>query len=93
MDNEAPLDTGTNEFTRPWKPRVRFVETDERVDTANNGVLGGRLTKRGAEKLRRENAPAVVNGHAIYRMEIEKVGGLRWDRWLVVCYQNRLEEG
>lgn len=70
---------------------VRLIETDERVETSNNGVLGGRLTKRGAEKLRRENAPAIVNGFPLYRMEIEKVGGWRWERWLVICYQNRLE--
>lgn len=71
---------------------VHLVETDERVETGN-GVLGGRLTRRGAEKLRRQNPPYAILGHPMYRMEIEKVGGLRWERWLVVCYQNRLEQG
>jgi hypothetical protein len=58
------------------------VETDERV-----GELGGRLTRRGAERLRATYPPR----HPGLRYEIERRGGLRWDRWIVVGYQNVLE--
>jgi hypothetical protein len=57
-------------------------ETDECV-----GELGGRLTRRGAEHLRAAYPPM----HPGLRYEIERRGGLGWDRWVVVGYQNVLE--
>lgn len=61
----------------------RLVETRDAI-----GTLGGKLTRRGAEKLRDAHTPA----HPGLRWEIERRGGLRWDRWEVVGYQNVLEK-
>lgn len=60
----------------------RWVETSERV-----GDLGGRLTRRGAERLRAKYPPL----GPWLRWEVEKVGGLRWERWRVVGYRNAAE--
>ena len=67
--------------------RYRLIETD---DVA--GVLGGRLTWRGAEKLRRQHPPLCMFGiYPLHRAEVKYAGGWSWERWIVVCYRNRIE--
>jgi hypothetical protein len=65
--------------------RYRLVETDNRI-----GVLGGRLTLRGAQKLKRQHSPLAMFGvYPMWHTEIEW-NGEGWERWQVVCYQNLL---
>jgi hypothetical protein len=62
------------------EPPYYVEETDEEV-----GVLGTRLTKQGAERLKQEHPPIVPS----YRTEVRKAG---WFRWEVVFFQNLLKK-